>query len=523
MPAGVRPSSWASPTRPLPRHDAAHGRDAGPHGHGRDTPAADMRAGGPPVCEPSCTRPTGMPTAATPTWSSARSMSCSSSPGSHGPTPGVYASGHVRHRFSGNPPDRRACPARVRAVEAARAGPDVRAGDARVSPRQRRVPDDGGDESSHQRSLPERAAQGTAPTSSEPTPSLAAAARGGPGDDRLRLRRRQTNPSAPSGSRSSTAASAPGSSASPRSTAYTSRRSRTPVIGPPDLSRLRALGRPARRLVSRFGPCRNNLTYQQALSMLRGGKGLRELTKRQQDVLGFITSFSRSRASSDCSRDRRPLSDDAARGLRSSEGARAERGSQATRERWPNLARSHRGCGPRNGTSRAGCPSWGASPPARRSWRRSIGTGVAYVPEALPGRPEDFFALRVRGESMIGAHICDGDLVVVRSQDSAQPNDIVVAVLGDGGRSRGHGEALRSRRDRGYPQTRESGTGAHRRRPAAREPSRSSARSSASSGVSSGRRGRNPKEGHIMQATRQRYPSPRNRALAGVSGVAHRQ
>jgi repressor LexA len=34
---------------------------------------------------------------------------------------------------------------------------------------------------------------------------------------------------------------------------------------------------------------------------------------------------------------------------------------------------------------------------------------------------------------MIGAHICDGDLVVVRRQDSAQPNDIVVAVLGDGG------------------------------------------------------------------------------------------
>jgi repressor LexA len=53
------------------------------------------------------------------------------------------------------------------------------------------------------------------------------------------------------------------------------------------------------------------------------------------------------------------------------------------------------------------------------------------VPEALPGRPEDFFALRVRGDSMIEAHICDGDLVVVRRQDSAQPNDIVVAVLGD--------------------------------------------------------------------------------------------
>ena len=48
---------------------------------------------------------------------------------------------------------------------------------------------------------------------------------------------------------------------------------------------------------------------------------------------------------------------------------------------------------------------------------------------ALPGAPEDHFALRVRGESMISAHICDGDLVLVRRQDSAQPNDIVVALV----------------------------------------------------------------------------------------------
>ena len=52
---------------------------------------------------------------------------------------------------------------------------------------------------------------------------------------------------------------------------------------------------------------------------------------------------------------------------------------------------------------------------------------------ALPGGGEDVFALRVRGDSMIEAHICDGDLVVVRRQDSAQPADIVVALIGDGG------------------------------------------------------------------------------------------
>jgi repressor LexA len=48
---------------------------------------------------------------------------------------------------------------------------------------------------------------------------------------------------------------------------------------------------------------------------------------------------------------------------------------------------------------------------------------------SLPNGGEDVFALRVRGDSMIDAHICDGDLVLVRRQDSAGSNDIVVAMI----------------------------------------------------------------------------------------------
>ena len=42
-----------------------------------------------------------------------------------------------------------------------------------------------------------------------------------------------------------------------------------------------------------------------------------------------------------------------------------------------------------------------------------------------------YFALRVRGESMVGAGILSGDIVVVRQQQSADHGDIVVALLGD--------------------------------------------------------------------------------------------
>ena len=41
----------------------------------------------------------------------------------------------------------------------------------------------------------------------------------------------------------------------------------------------------------------------------------------------------------------------------------------------------------------------------------------------------DHFALRVSGESMTGAGILDGDVVVVRRQDDADEGDIVAALL----------------------------------------------------------------------------------------------
>ncbi|MEK6666606.1 MAG: transcriptional repressor LexA [candidate division NC10 bacterium] len=49
--------------------------------------------------------------------------------------------------------------------------------------------------------------------------------------------------------------------------------------------------------------------------------------------------------------------------------------------------------------------------------------------EWLAGKGEEVFALKVRGDSMINAHIVEGDLVLVQRQQSAEPGDIVVALL----------------------------------------------------------------------------------------------
>jgi repressor LexA len=54
--------------------------------------------------------------------------------------------------------------------------------------------------------------------------------------------------------------------------------------------------------------------------------------------------------------------------------------------------------------------------------------GYVAVPDGFAAQ-DDHFALRVAGDSMIGAGIFDGDLVVVRSQQQADDGDIVAALL----------------------------------------------------------------------------------------------
>ncbi len=47
----------------------------------------------------------------------------------------------------------------------------------------------------------------------------------------------------------------------------------------------------------------------------------------------------------------------------------------------------------------------------------------------LRAREDGLFALRVRGDSMVGLGILDGDHVIVRPQETARPGQIVVALI----------------------------------------------------------------------------------------------
>lgn len=57
----------------------------------------------------------------------------------------------------------------------------------------------------------------------------------------------------------------------------------------------------------------------------------------------------------------------------------------------------------------------------------------SYVPVSaeLASNAKELFALRVRGDSMIGDAILDGDTIIVHSQQSADHGDIIAALLGE--------------------------------------------------------------------------------------------
>ncbi|HMO02090.1 MAG TPA: transcriptional repressor LexA [Oligoflexia bacterium] len=54
------------------------------------------------------------------------------------------------------------------------------------------------------------------------------------------------------------------------------------------------------------------------------------------------------------------------------------------------------------------------------------------LPPQMLNKRGEVFCLEVSGDSMIDEHICDGDIVIIRKQDTADDGDIVAAILDDG-------------------------------------------------------------------------------------------
>ena len=159
---------------------------------------------------------------------------------------------------------------------------------------------------------------------------------------------------------------------------------------------------------------------------------MKELTARQREVLGFIRTFTERHGAPPTVREIGDRFGFTARAafdhLRALErkGALHRRVSDKRVSR--TLVLAERGPGRRQPA--AEIPVLGriaAGTPVFAEENRE--DSIPVRPEWFARKGEDLFALRVRGESMIDAHIMDGDLVLVRRQDSAQTGDVVAALV----------------------------------------------------------------------------------------------
>jgi repressor LexA len=149
------------------------------------------------------------------------------------------------------------------------------------------------------------------------------------------------------------------------------------------------------------------------------------VTKRQREVLDFVGAFIERRGYA-------PSLEEIGKGLRLSSVATVhkhlknlEAKGLLTRE-WnrsrslsvePPPARAGAVDIPLLGTVAAGAPIEAVS-----------NADAITVPADLVGRRRAF-ALRVRGDSMIDEHICDGDVIVLEARDTAQNGETVVALI----------------------------------------------------------------------------------------------
>ena len=155
---------------------------------------------------------------------------------------------------------------------------------------------------------------------------------------------------------------------------------------------------------------------------------MHELTRRQREILGFIKTFTQRHSVPPTVREiggRFHVTPRAAFDhLRALERKGHLRRRVTAGRSSRNLTLVERAPATREvpvyGRIAAGAPLF-----AEQNLEGTLPVGV----EWLASKGEEVFALKVRGDSMINAHIVEGDLVLVRRQQSAEPGDIVVALL----------------------------------------------------------------------------------------------
>ena len=159
---------------------------------------------------------------------------------------------------------------------------------------------------------------------------------------------------------------------------------------------------------------------------------MKELTERQREVLSFISAFTKAHTYPPTIREIADHFSISVKGAYDHLGALKKKGYlrladkrsrtiEVVQDKTEHESVEEPVQIPILGTVAAGKPIL-----AEENWERTIS-----VPPSLLKKQGDYFALNIRGDSMIEAGIMDGDLAVIEKRETAHNGEIVVAVVDD--------------------------------------------------------------------------------------------
>jgi repressor LexA len=158
---------------------------------------------------------------------------------------------------------------------------------------------------------------------------------------------------------------------------------------------------------------------------------MKELTQRQRDVLNFITEYIRAHAYPPTMREIGEHFVISVKGAYDHVEALRKKGFIRLgdkRSRTIEIIKTEKDTGA-DGTPVIEVPLLGTVAAGRPILSEENWEGVIPIHHSLLKKNSQYFALKVRGDSMTGAGIVDGDIAVIEKQESAENREIVVALV----------------------------------------------------------------------------------------------
>jgi repressor LexA len=158
---------------------------------------------------------------------------------------------------------------------------------------------------------------------------------------------------------------------------------------------------------------------------------MKELTERQREVLTFISNYVKEHTYPPTIREIAEKFDISVKGAHDHVTALKKKGRLRGEDKRSRTMEVVKAEGDEDRTDVLDVPVLGLVAAGNPIMAEENWDGSVPIPRSELKRGSDYFALKVRGDSMTGAGILDGDLAIIEQRDIANNGEIVVAQVND--------------------------------------------------------------------------------------------